>query len=70
MYSIRRPGCTAWATDLTLDEAEAGLRAANQVVPGHIIVADPEPEYFTFNRTRRLLSELKKKNVIRTKETT
>ena len=40
-YSVRRPGCTAWADGLTLAEAEREAGAANRTCcPGHIVVED------------------------------
>jgi len=40
IYSVRRPGCAAWADGLTQEEAEREVRNANRICcPGHRVVA-------------------------------
>lgn len=36
-YSVRRPGCTAWAEGLSLEEAKAEKERANRIAPGHMV---------------------------------
>ena len=43
-YCVRRPGCTAWATDLTLAEAEAEVVLANRIAPDHQIYKETTDE--------------------------
>ena len=39
-YTVRRLGCTAWASGLRKTEALRELRAADRVAgPGHVIIA-------------------------------
>ena len=39
-YSVRRPGCAAWAEGLTREGAQREVRAANRICgPGHRMVA-------------------------------
>ena len=39
-YTIRRPGCSAWTTGVRAEDLDDELRAANDVVAGHIAVLD------------------------------
>lgn len=39
-YTIRRPGCTAWAEHVPASKVGRELRHANNCVSGHIIVSD------------------------------
>jgi len=40
-YTIRRPGCAAWATGIAkYDEARQAKRDANDVNDGHVIYAE------------------------------
>ncbi len=49
-FTVRRPGCTAWATDIpTWGAARWEREAANRVVPGHRVYA--EQKYIGARRT-------------------
>jgi hypothetical protein len=52
-YTIRRPGCAAWATDVPHSRAVREFRAAEQAIPGHRVYDATGMEWFpNLARTR------------------
>lgn len=42
-FTIRRPGCAAWATGVRADQLRAEWRRAEMRIPGHVVVVENGP---------------------------